>query len=280
MFSKTAIRLVMSCLAAASLFVGLAHAQGIPKVINAGTYGAYPPFEFKDTETGKLVGFAPELFEAMAKKVGATVNWQVFSFPDLTSFAPLKTGRVDIYGGGAMSDLPARRESGVSFIDYVYEPNFLYTSKANATQFKAIVDLCGKKIGPTRASTPAFPLLEKISKETCDKEGKPPFIVEGIESQNIAKLQLKQGRLDAGVAGAAMLAREGDEWVLIGKPLAKAMYGMAFMNDRKEMGEALTKALDELIADGTYEKLLKKWNLPVQDSHIGKAGLNQGTELK
>lgn len=100
---KIALRLVMSGLALAlwpSLVAVRAHAQDAPKVINAGIHTIYPPFEFKDPKSGELMGFDHDLLEAMAKRVGATVNWSEFSFADLTSFAPLKTGRVDIYGGG------------------------------------------------------------------------------------------------------------------------------------------------------------------------------------
>ncbi|MFB6453396.1 transporter substrate-binding domain-containing protein [Bradyrhizobium tunisiense] len=81
---------------------------GCKKVINAATLAYYPPFEFKDPKSNELTGFDHDLFEAMAKKLGAEVKWSEFSFADLVSFAPLKTGRVDIYASGAMTDTPER----------------------------------------------------------------------------------------------------------------------------------------------------------------------------
>ncbi|WP_439397540.1 hypothetical protein ACRQ5Q_10435 [Bradyrhizobium sp. PMVTL-01] len=52
---------------------------------------------------------------------------------------------------------------------------------------------------------------------------------------------------------------------------------MAFLNEKKELGESLLEALNELIADGTYVQLLKKWNLP-EDSTIGKATINNAPD--
>ncbi|UQR61461.1 transporter substrate-binding domain-containing protein [Bradyrhizobium sp. C-145] len=89
---KIAIRISMSGLSAASLSAGAAFAQSSPKVITAGDLVTYPPFAYKDRNTGES-GFDRDIFEAMAQKVGATVKWEFFSWTDLTSFAPLKTGR-------------------------------------------------------------------------------------------------------------------------------------------------------------------------------------------
>lgn len=94
---------------------------------------------------------------------------------------------------------------------------------------------------------------------------------------------MKQGRVDASVNGAGSLSNSnkvgGNLYITIGKPLDKSIYGMAFLNQSKELGEALKKALDELIADGTYAKLLQKWGLP-DDSSIGQASsINAGWSL-
>lgn len=128
---KTSIGLLMRGIAlAASLGIGAACAQDARKVINAADIVTFPPFAFKDPKTGELRGFDRDLFEAMANNIGAKVNWSEFSFAELTSFAPLKTGRVDIYGGGSMSDTPERRKSGVSFLDFVYDPSlFLHIQR-------------------------------------------------------------------------------------------------------------------------------------------------------
>lgn len=95
---------------------------------------------------------------------------------------------------------------------------------------------------------------------------------------------LKQGRVSAFVNGGGALANlnevEGNMFSSVGKPLNKNMYGMAFLNENMKFGEALKKALDELIADGTYVRLMHKWGLPVEDSTIGQtSSINAGWSL-
>ncbi|UQR61506.1 transporter substrate-binding domain-containing protein [Bradyrhizobium sp. C-145] len=283
MLFRIAIRLAMSGLAAASLLAGTANAQNSPRVINAGDFNTYPPFAFKDIHSGEFTGFDRDLFEAMAKKIGATVKWDFFSYQDLTSFAPLKTGRVDIYGGGAMQGHSARRAQGVNFIDYVKEPYVFYALKSNAEQLKTPAALCGKRVMTFRGNVGTAKALDKWNDEVCVRAGRPALVrVEMDGGTPTAKLELKQGRVDLAMGGAGSVAysnmSEGNIYMMLPKPLGGAVYGMAFMNQNKELGESLKKALDELIEDGTYGQLLKKWNLPVEDSSIGRATINGAPE--
>lgn len=283
---KIVVRFVMGGLVlAASLANGTAYAQPTKKVINAATIAYYPPFEFKEPKSGELMGLDHDLFEAMAKKAGAKVNWTEFSFADLTSFAPLKTGRVDIYASGAMTDTPERRENGVSFLDYVYESSFFVTLSANADQFKNPEALCGRNVATTRASlTLSTPVVDKWSEDNCTKAGRPAVVLVGTSGTPESSLSLKQGRVSAFINGSGSTVNlnkeESNIYLTVGKPLRKSMYGMAFLNENKDLGEALKKALDELIADGTYAQLLQKWGLPVEDSSIGQtSSINAGPSL-
>ncbi|WP_439397566.1 transporter substrate-binding domain-containing protein [Bradyrhizobium sp. PMVTL-01] len=276
MFFKIASRLLISGLTALSLFAGAAYAQNSPRVITAANITTFPPFAYKDPQTGEFAGFDRDIFEAMAKKVGATVKWEFFDWKDLVSFAPLKTGRVDLYGGGGIQGDPKRRELGVNFIDYVYDPYVLFVLKANADLTKAPEALCGKRVVTYRGSPGTTTVVNKWSEEVCTKAGKPSLVqVEISGGTPMAKLELQQGRVDIAVSGAGTVAysnlSEGDIYATVPRTLARAVWGMAFLN--RELGESLQKALNELIADGTYAELLKKWHLPA-DSSIGKATIN------
>lgn len=283
MLSKIGVRLVMCGFAlAASFSAGASCAQASERVINAADIVIFPPFSFKDPKSGELMGFDRDLFEAMAKKVGANVKWSEFSFAELTSFAPLKTKRVDIYGGGAMSDTPERRENGVSFIDFVYDPLVFFTLSRNVDQFKSQDALCGKRVAITRSGTTTAQAKE-WSEENCTKAGRPALDVIASDSSATSQSMLKQGRAEASINGAASLSNsnkiEGNVYIAIGKPLDKSIYGMAFLNENRELGDALKKALDELIADGTYVQLLHKWGLS-DDSSIGQtSSINAGWSL-
>ncbi|MFK4654133.1 polar amino acid transport system substrate-binding protein [Bradyrhizobium japonicum] len=276
MQSRTGLRLAMSVLAVAfGLVAGAAHAQGTKKIINAATITTYPPFSFKDPASNKLTGFDIDIFNAMAAKIGAEVNWVETSFDQMISFSALKTKRVDI-NGSSMGDTAERRAS-VNFLDYVYEGQVFYTLRANAERFPNVDEVCGKRVAVTRSSGVMNDAVVNWSEENCVKAGKPAVIVMGSENSAQSQQMLNQGRVDASLSGAGSLAyqntMEGNRYVILGKPLFKAMYGMGFRKDDLQFGEALKKALAAVIADGTYAQLLHKWNL-MDDASIQQPMIN------
>lgn len=277
MSMKAIVHLALSAIvfSAGGLAVDTALAQDSKKIVKVATI-PYPPLEFKDPKTGELTGFNHDLLDAMIKKAGMTPNWVEMSFADQATFAPLKTGRVDIYGG-TMADTPVRREAGANFLNFMYEPYYFYVLSANAAQAKNAEALCGKTVANSRSSTAMVEAVQKWSDENCSKAGRPPVVQVGASNTPEQVMLLRQGRVDAGFTGVGFLLQskrtEGDVYTPIGKPLAKMMYGFAFANSNRELGEALRKALDGLIADGTYTRLLQKWGMPVEDTSIGPASL-------
>lgn len=154
-------------------FACAASAQGSQKEITAGNIATFPPYAFKDPNTGEFTVLDRDLFEAMAKKIGATVKWEFFSGTDMMSFAPLKTGRVDIYGGGGISGFPQRREQGVSFIDFIYDPFVFYTLKSKAGELKTPEATCGKRVAVFRGNAVLDIGIAKWNDEVCTRSGKP-----------------------------------------------------------------------------------------------------------
>ena len=53
------------------------------------------------------------------------------------------------------------------------------------------------------------------------------------------------------------MIKEGKSNIKAGKPLNLDEMGIAIRKDDKEMVEKVNKALDEIIKDGTYEKISK-----------------------
>lgn len=275
MLSRSAVRLTMSVLGVAFTFAGTAYAQATKNVINATTITTYPPFAFKDAKSNQLLGFDIDTLNAIAAKMGAEVNWIETTFDQQISFSALKTKRADI-NGSAMTDTPERRAS-VNFLDYVYEVQFFYTLRGNAGQFTNAEALCGKRVAITRSSGIMNDAVVKWSEENCARAGRPEVIVMGSENNSQSQQMINQGRADASLSGAGALAYqntlEGGRYVTLGKAVIKFMYGMAFRKDDPQFAQALKTALAALIADGTYTKLLRKWNL-TDDASIHKPMIN------
>ncbi|OWO89817.1 hypothetical protein B5E41_29735 [Rhizobium esperanzae] len=274
-------RLVVSAVTAAScLFALNVWAGGEEVVLKAATITYYPPFSYKDEKTNELAGFDHDLAEAIAAKMGAKIEWAEFTYAQLLSLAPLKTGRVDFYGT-AVTDRKDRREGGLNFVDYVYEPFVFFTLRENANKYGDPMQLCGESVATTRGDPTQADRVKTWSDANCVKNGKAAINVAFGENSANNLLLLKQGRVAGAVNGAGTLAvanqKDSNKYLVVGQPLSRNMYGMGFLSENTELGEKLKDALQTLIEEGTYDRLLEKWNLP-ESSHIGKAEINAGVQ--
>jgi polar amino acid transport system substrate-binding protein len=264
---------VAAAFCAVALHGSLAAAQSaaVKNPLIAAIVPNYPPFEFKDPATDKLTGFDVDLGEAIAAKMGVKLQWEETSFDQMLS--AVATKRVDLILSG-MTDVPERRDS-VSFIDYITTGPQFYTLKTQAASFPQMESLCGKRVGTSRRTT--FPSdIAKWSAEHCEKAGKPAINVIGTDGSADARLQLRQGRIDAGVQGGETLpyqnSIEANAYAPIGKPFLAQYTGIAVAKNNPALASAIATALNQLIADGTYQKILAKWGL--QEHAVQKAAVN------
>ncbi len=253
-----------------------AHAQALPdriaktKQLKIGVNAIYPPMEYKDPETGKLVGFDVDLADALAKELGVTVVWQEAGFDQL--LPSLTTGRIDMILSG-LSDNPERRATA-DFIDYLNSGVQFFTS-ATRKDINQLSDLCGKTVGTSRSTT--FPNdVKQWSDAHCVAAGKPAVRVEGTNDNAAARSQLKQGRIDAAAQGSETVpyvaTLEPGAYKSIGAPFGGVQQGIAFTKADVPLRDAVLAALKKLLANGTYSAIIAKWNL--QASADRQAGVN------
>ncbi|MGY2843532.1 polar amino acid transport system substrate-binding protein [Bradyrhizobium sp. USDA 4509] len=276
MLSRTGLHLAISMFAIAFCADADPTHAATKTIINALTTPVTPPTEYKDPETGKLMGFDIDLFEAMAAKMGAKVNWIESAWEQI--IPSLKTKRGDVIVA-SMFQSP-ERQAVVDFLDYLNDGVTVIALRANAARFPNMDALCGQRVAVGPASNPrGSSELKKWSDEHCTKAGKPMAI--GVETTGTAdsRLQLNQGRVDAALQATNTVGYqsviENNAYVVVGKPLYSGPLGIAFSKDDTQFGQELKKALAALIADGTYQKLMRKWNLP-DISAIEQATINDG----
>jgi polar amino acid transport system substrate-binding protein len=147
----------------------------------------------------------------------------------------------------------------------------LLNRKDSPRTFRNEDDLCGFKVATQTGSTEAIG-LERANKDTC-KEGQK-ITVMGYPNFNEAVQQLRKGVAEVAFVDwpfANYLAQAVPEFKLAspilsgtpGKPRNK--HGMVVKKGNKEMAEALAQALKRVEDDGTYVKILARWNLSEGD---------------
>lgn len=264
---------------ATALSCGSAFADGsLAKVKQSGklviaTMPNYPPITYKDTTTNKLTGFDIDLGEAIAAQLGVKVEWQEIQFAQM--LPSLQTERVDTALAG-MSDTVPRREV-VDFVDYMRSGTQFYTGARQSATIKQATDLCGKKVGASRSTNNGQRIAE-WSAANCEAKGKPAIEVVGTEGSADARNQLKTLRIDGSVQGNETLpyfqTLEPNTYVLLGEPLTEEITGLPVLKSKVELRDGIKAAMDELVKNGTYAKLLEKYGLTrngVQEIKINAA---------
>ena len=232
----------------------------------------YPPMDFKDPASNQLTGVDYDLGMAIGEKLGIKINWQEIAFEQMVN--AVVTKRVDMVLSG-MTDTKERQKV-VSFIDYFKTGPQFYTLAARS-ELKSAMDLCGKRVGTSRRTT--FPQeIASWSKAHCEAAGKPAIVVVGAEGSADARTQLRQGRLDAAVQGSETLpyimGLEKNTYKPLDKAFAFQYTGMAIDKNSPALVAAVQQAIDAMIADGSYGKILAKWGL--SDNGVSAAMVNQG----
>jgi len=279
MLNKNILPVIVALGLSSQLGLGIASAQTLPpsieqsKVVRVAIEAAYPPLEVRN-KAGELEGFDIDLINAMAKVLGIKVEHQDGAFEQMTP--SLQSGRADMIMSG-FYDTPKRREM-FDFIDYLKAGAQFYSLASNK-EVQKLEDLCGKTVSSVRGTS--YPdVIKAFSDKIC--AGKEPITV--ILDTNLGQqiTNLKTGRTVAGVQGLeavpTIVQADPDAFIILGDPISMALMGMAFNKDADSvvLRDAFQYALKQVIADGTYDALIKKWKLDI--SSYKDATINAGPQ--
>lgn len=257
--------------ALASLVATSAMAADLPSsgLIESGklTYGVaatFAPFEF--SRDGELTGFDIDMMAALAEKLGAEPVAKNMEFKGL--IPALQGDRIDFINS-AMYINPARSEQ-VDFLEYMQIGNRVVVQAGNPKGITGRDDsLCGMTIAVTLGGIQES--QARADDERCTAAGNDGINVMTLPTAQDSALTLRQGRADAiydSTPGAVMLLEKvADTYEVVGEEFEQnTRVGMAFRKGETEVKDAVAAALDEIVADGTYDALVAKWNLPASVS--------------
>jgi len=226
------------------------------------TDASYPPCEYFPKAGGSMVGFEPDLWNAMGALLGVKIKAVNTSFDGL--IPGVQSGRYPI-AMECISDSLAR-EAQVSFVDFVYDNEGVYLLKKNASTITTNpLSLCGK----TAAAQTGLDFVGMITNTLdphCKKAGKPPIQLSQFPSESAVLLALYTGRVDFSLddlAALAYLERSAPQPVLLRTdPLLPKLYlGIVLNKASTQLAKAMLAADKELVANGTYARVLAKWKI-------------------
>jgi polar amino acid transport system substrate-binding protein len=246
--------------AAAEKAIKLPEAVKAKGQVTVGINGIFAPMEFKNPGSSELIGVDVEVARALGKAMGVKVNFDDQQFDQL--LPSVTTGRVDFVMSG-LSDTAVRRKT-FDFIDYFISGTQAYTTKAYSGQFKKLEDFSGKTLAVS-ASTDYWGTMQAWSKNNLEAKGKPGFQLLPVDSEATARLQMVQGRAQFSAISPEVLGwlskQNPGQFVAVGPLLAPDPYGICFKKDNTELRDAVFEAFKRIIKDGTYKKILAKWEV-------------------
>lgn len=228
--------------------------------IRVGSDIAYAPMEFYKEGTQEAQGVDVEIGQALGEKLGVKVTFMNIGFDSL--IPSLQAQRIDAVMS-SMTDTKERQEQ-VDFIDYFQAGSTILVPKGNPEGIQSLDDLCGKTVAVQRDTTNEE--IARAQAEKCEAEGKGELKVEALPKDTDAVVRVKSGAAAADVTDypvaiyTAQTSGGGNDFEVVGEQIDAAPYGIAVRKDDTQLRDALKAALEAIIADGTYDRILEKWN--------------------
>ncbi|MCU1671192.1 MAG: atrA protein [Blastococcus sp.] len=236
--------------------------------IVVGSVSDYPPLGYMDN--GHLAGLNIDLLNKMADVLGTKFEMQNTSFDSLVP--SLKSGRISIASGGT-SDTSENEAVGI-LVDYMYASAQLAVPADNPDNIQSLADACGKTVATLAGSSTYMGSVQSASKD-CTDAGKSPIKMTTFSSVDTALLAVSSGRADAIFNSSFILAydiQQGIKIKIVGPLLNSVPIGFHVSKSDTELATALKDALQKLIDNGEYAKLLAKYGL--EKSAIKAAAIN------
>jgi len=207
--------------------------------------GLLKPLNYKENQ--ELVGFDVEIGKEISKRIGLEAN--PVTNPWETIIQGLRGNKYDAIIGSMTATEERSKQVDFSIPYYVSGATVFISSENN--EIKTVEDLKGKTIGVMQAST----YVEDAKKYT-DK-------IKEFPSEIYALQDLPPGRLDAvitdRIVGISAMQESGLKIQALGEVIKREEIAVAINKDNEVLLEAINKAIEEMVKDGTYKEISMKW---------------------
>jgi polar amino acid transport system substrate-binding protein len=234
----------------------------------------YPPQEFFDAN-GDPQGMDIDIGNEIANRLGLKVQYVNSVFD--TIIAAVTSGKCDIIISA--QNITADRSKQISQIPYFEAGQSMVAAKGDPQGINTPMDLCGKSAAAESGTTEADYLqgtgdyAGKGLTQACTAAGKQPINIVVTQKDTDALQQLQAGKVAVYFADSPVAAyytvEHPDQFQLVGAVIEPIKEGIGVPCGQEDctnaplspVGAAVKTALDSMIKDGTYLKILTKWNL-------------------
>ena len=217
----------------------------------------YPPYGYKD-DNGEYVGFDLDL----AQEVCARNGWELVKQPiDWDSKdMELNSGSIDCIWNGFT--ITGREDDYTWSKPYVDNSIVVVVKEGSGIEKKE--DLAGKVIAVQADSSGLAALTDEEDNEENLKLAASFSDLQQVADYNTAFMNLEAGAVDAivvdiGVADYQLESRTG--FAMLDDKIRTEQYAVGFKLGNEELRDQVQSTLDEMVKDGTFDDIAKKWDL-------------------
>ena len=238
--------------------------------IRVGSDVSYAPVEFYDAFAPDVLdrpvgepepqvrGIDPDLAAELGRKLGVRFTFVNTGFDQL--IPSLKGGDFDVIIS-SMTATPERARE-ISFLEYFQAGTSILVASGNPERIGSMADLCGQTV--TLQEGTIHEELVAAQQPRCGaRRIRPRPLASGTQ----VVLEVKFGRADAALtdfpvaAYNAKVSGLGHDFQVVGDQIDPGPYGIGLRKDDAELQAVLREALRAIIADGSYDRVLTKWNV-------------------
>ncbi|MFE6665391.1 ABC transporter substrate-binding protein [Streptomyces sp. NPDC057697] len=205
------------------------------------------------TVAGTDIDFA----DAVARKLGLRFTREVASFEAI--LPALGSGKYDV--GTGNFGVTEERRATIDFVTYINDgQGFAVREDSRLKKVTDLVQLCGLTVGTGAGTT--FEVTLEENRHRCADAGREPYEVKTYNDQGATWASLQQGRSDvlmSTINGLRYAVRQ-QEGVRFLNEFKRLDVGFAFKKGTA-LAPAFRAAVNGLKADGTYDRILKKWGI-------------------
>ena len=217
--------------------------------------GGSPPGAFFADGNPKPVGQDIDIADATARVLGVQVQRQDAAFEAI--LPALGSGKFEV--GTGNFGVTEERKKTIDFVTYINDgQGFAVRKDSDLTAVTDITQLCGRTVGTAAGTT--FESTLNAQRHRCAQTGKPEYQVQVYSETSALFSALNQGKVDV-----LMSTINGLRYGVSQQPNLKFLnefrrldVGFALKKD-SPLAPALQAAVNKLIQDGTYQRILKKW---------------------
>lgn len=235
--------------------------------------GSAAPLNFHATDNKTIIGVEPDIAHLVADVLGLKPKFNAVSWENI--FVGLDSAKYD--AGLSNITVTEERKEKYDFATYREDNLGFEAKKGSGLKVTGPKDVAGKTVA-VQSGTNQEKLLVEWSKEN-EKAGRKPVDIKYYRDDSDTYLALQSGRIDLYLGPnptAAYHAATTGKTEVVGtySGAGSTLQGLIAATTKKDSGLAkpLADAIDEIIDNGTYAKVLERWGL--SDEAVTKSEIN------